>query len=201
MLLLLPGNPGAQVNGFLTIVTWGLPVAVALPDVFNSAECFVSAKRSGAMSENQQVDIAPLRLRDARALAPLLAAYTQSLKRGAPRRPDEFYAETLLQDRVVEIVGARVNGELVGFALFFDLPDPLTGLRYGLLEHLYVHHEHRGKGIAKALIDLVSDQAEDRGWAKLVLNAPRQSLEGRRLFERLAAPSDWTSHVIRYDAR
>ncbi len=56
-------------------------------------------------------------------------------------------------------------------------------------------------GIAKALIDLVSDQAEDRGWAKLVLNAPRQSLEGRRLFERLAAPSDWTSHVIRYDAR
>ena len=151
------------------------------------------------MSENHVVEIAPLRLKDAHALAPLLAAYIQSLKRGAPRRPDEFYAETLLQDRAAEVVGARVDGELAGFALFFDLPDPVTGLRYGLLEHLYVHHEHRRKGIAKALVDVLGDQAEDRGWAKLVLNAPRHSLEGRRLFERIAVPSDWTSHVILYD--
>lgn len=147
------------------------------------------------------IDIAPLRLRDAHALAPLLAGYTQSLKRGAPRRPDEFYAEALLQDRVVEIVGARVDGELVGFAIYFDLPDPLTGLRYALLEHVYVHHDHRGKGIAKALIDLVGDQAEERGWTRLVLNAPRQPAEGRRLYGEIAVPADWTSHVIRFDDR
>jgi GNAT superfamily N-acetyltransferase len=151
------------------------------------------------MSENHEIDIAPLRLKDAHMLAPLLAAYTQSLKRGAPRRPDDFYAETLLQDRVVEVVGARMDGALVGFAIFYDLPDPVSGLRYGLLEHVYVHHDHRGKGIAKALIDVVGDQAEERGWTRLVLNAPRQPAEGRKLYEQIAAPADWSTHVIRFD--
>lgn len=153
------------------------------------------------MRENHKVEIAPLHLRDAHALAPLLAAHTQALKRGAPRRPDIFYAEALLQDRVAEIVGARVDRELVAFAVFYDLPEPVSGLRYGLLEHLHVHHAHRGKGIAKALIDVVGDQAEERGWARLVLNAPRQPAEGRKLYERVAVPADWISYVIHFDAR
>lgn len=151
------------------------------------------------MASNHQIDITLLRLRDARDLAPLLAAYAQALKRGAPRRPDEFYAETLLQDRTAEVMGARLDGELVGFAIFTDLPDPVTGLRCGQVDHLYVHHDHRKKGIAKALIDLLADQAEERGWSRLALNAPRQPEEGRKLYEQIAAPADWTAFVIRYD--
>ncbi|MEX4005921.1 GNAT family N-acetyltransferase [Neoaquamicrobium sediminum] len=152
------------------------------------------------MAANHQIDITLLRLRDARDLAPLLAAYAQALKRGAPRRPDEFYAETLLQDRTAEVMGARLDGDLVGFAIFTDLPDPVTGLRCGQVDHLYVHHDHRKKGIAKALIDLLADQAEERGWSRLALNAPRQPEEGRKLYEQIAAPADWTAFVIRYDA-
>ncbi len=151
------------------------------------------------MASNHQIDITLLRLRDARDLAPLLAAYAQALKRGAPRRPDEFYAETLLQDRTAEVMGARIDGDLVGFAIFTDLPDPVTGLRCGQVDHLYVHHDHRKKGIAKALIDLLADQAEERGWSRLALNAPRQPEEGRKLYEQIAAPADWTAFVIRYD--
>ncbi|MBX9465008.1 MAG: GNAT family N-acetyltransferase [Aquamicrobium sp.] len=152
------------------------------------------------MASNHQIDITLLRLRDARDLAPLLAAYAQALKRGAPRRPDEFYAESLLQDRTAEVMGARIDGDLVGFAIFTDLPDPVTGLRCGQVDHLYVHHDHRKKGIAKALIDLLADQAEERGWSRLALNAPRQPEEGRKLYEQIAAPADWTAFVIRYDA-
>jgi len=151
------------------------------------------------MTDTPQIDIGLLRLKDAHSLAPLLAAHTQSLKRGAPRRPDEFYAETLLQDRVAEVLGAHIDGALVGFAVFYDLPDPLSGLRYGLAEHLYVHHDHRGKGIAKALVDVLGDSAEERGWTRLVLNAPRGSVEGRRLYEKIAGPADWTSHVVRFN--
>jgi GNAT superfamily N-acetyltransferase len=151
------------------------------------------------MTSNHQIDISLLRLKEARDFAPLLAAYAQALKRGAPRRPDEFYAETLLQDRTAEVLGARIDGALVGFAVFTDLPDPLSGLRCGQVDHLYVHHDHRKKGIAKALIDLLSDQAEERGWSRLVLNAPRQPEDGRRLYEQIAAPADWAAFVIRYD--
>ncbi|SFI50919.1 GNAT family N-acetyltransferase [Aerobium aerolatum] len=151
------------------------------------------------MASNHQIDISLIRLKDARDLAPLLAAYTQALKRGAPRRPDEYYAETLLQDRTAEVMGARLDGALVGFAIFTDLPDPLSGMRLGQLDHLYVHHDHRKLGIAKALVDVLSDQAEERSWVRLALNAPRQPEDGRKLYEQIAVPADWTAHVIRYD--
>lgn len=151
------------------------------------------------MNEGHVVDIGLLRLKDARELAPLVAAYAQALKRGAPRRPDSFYAETLLQDRTVEILGARVDGKLVGFAIFADLPEPVSGMRCGSCDHIYVDHAYRARGIAKALIDVLADQASDRGWSKLTLNTPREPESGRKLFGQVAAPADWASYVIRFE--
>ena len=107
-------------------------------------------------SDGHDIEISLLRLRDAHALAPLIAAYGQALKRGAPRRPDQYYAEQLLQDRVAEFLGARIDGELVGFILFYDLPEPVSGKRAGQADHIYVHHARRGKGIAKALVDVLA---------------------------------------------
>jgi len=151
------------------------------------------------MSEEHSIDISVLGLSQAHEFAPLLADYVQALKRGAPRRPDDFYAETVLQDATVHVLGARVDGVLVGFAIFHDLPDPVSGLRTGVVDHLFVHHDHRSKGIGRSLIDLLADEADTRGWARLVLNAPRQPEDGRKLYEQISAPADWTSHVIRFD--
>jgi len=151
------------------------------------------------MSEQTNIDIAPLRLNDALDLAPLIAEYGQALKRGAPRRPDQFYAEQLLQDRTAEFLGATIDGALVGFILFYDLPEPISGKRAGQCDHLYVHHDHRGKGIAKALVDVLADQAEERGWSKLMLNAPRKPDSGKKVFEKVAAPGDWNPFILRFD--
>lgn len=151
------------------------------------------------MSQTPQIEIAQLHLKDALELAPLIAAYAQALKRGAPRQPDLYYAEQLLQDRTAQFLGARLDGELVGFIIFYDLPEPVSGMRAGQADHLYVHHDHRGKGIAKALVDVLADQAVARGWAKLMLNAPRQPDTGRKVFEAVAAPADWHSYVLRFD--
>lgn len=150
------------------------------------------------MANEHAFEIALLHLRDAHEFAPLLASYAQALKRGAPRRPDEYYAESLLQDRSAEILGARLNGEIVGFTIFYDLPEPISGMRAGQVDHIYVHHDHRGKGIAKALIDVLADKAEERGWSKLMLNAPRIPEDGRKLYEQVATAADWSSYVIRF---
>ncbi|HET9534407.1 MAG TPA: GNAT family N-acetyltransferase, partial [Mesorhizobium sp.] len=99
-----------------------------------------------------------------------------------------------------EILGARVDGRLVGFLIFTDMPEPVSGMRCGTCDHIYVHHDFRAKGIAKALLDLLADQAEERGWMKLMLNAPRQPEDGKKLYEQVAVPADWTSFVIRFDA-
>lgn len=145
------------------------------------------------------VAISLLHLKDARFLAPLLASYTQALKRGAPRRPDEYYAEQLLHDRTAEVLGARIDGELVGFVVFYDLPDPVSGLRAGQVDHIHVHHAYQGKGIAKAMIDLLCDKAEERGWTKLILNAPRVPEDGKKLYEQIAVKGDWSGFIIKFD--
>ncbi|MBB3999925.1 GNAT family N-acetyltransferase [Aureimonas pseudogalii] len=144
------------------------------------------------------IEIGALRLRDARELAPLLAAYNQAMFRGAPGAPDTYYAEQLLQDRTGEILGARLNGELVAFLVFYDLPDPWTGMRAGLADHVFVDQRHRRKGIAKAMVDLLADEADARGWSRLVLHAPRNGGSGRHLYEKVAGPADWSSYVIRF---
>jgi len=48
-------------------------------------------------------------------------------------------------------------------------------------------------------VDLLADQAEERAWSRLILNAPRQPEDGRRLYEQIAAPADWTSYVVRFE--
>ncbi|WP_102960730.1 GNAT family N-acetyltransferase [Mangrovicella endophytica] len=147
------------------------------------------------------IQIRTLRLSDARDLAPLIAGYNQSLFRGAPGAPDTFYAEQLLQDRTAEILGARINGQLVAFLIFYDMPDPWTGMRAGLADHIYVDHPHRRKGIAKAMIDLLAEEADTRGWSKLVLHAPRNVGAGRKLYEKVGDPADWSSYVLRFADR
>lgn len=149
-------------------------------------------------NKDHAVEISLLRLKDAHKLSPLVASYVQALKRGAPRRPDDFYAEQLLQDRSAEVLGAHLDHELIGFVIFYDLPEPVSGMRTGQVDHIYVHHLHQGKGIAKAMIDLLCDEAEERGWINLVLNAPRLPEDGKKLYEQIAAKSDWTSFVIRF---
>jgi GNAT superfamily N-acetyltransferase len=148
--------------------------------------------------DEHAIDISLLHLNDTHEFSPLLASYAQALKRGAPRRPDDYYAENLLRDRAAEIAGARLDGKLVGFVIFYDLPEPVSGMRAGQVDHIYVHHDHRGKGIAKALIDVLADKAEERGWTKLSLNAPRVPEDGRKLYEQVAVPADWTSFIIRF---
>lgn len=160
---------------------------------------FAQAFKSTAMEiSGPTIEIQLLRLKDARDLAPLISAYNQSVFRGAPGAPDTFYAEQLLQDRTGEILGARVDGRLVAFLVFYDLPDPWTGMRAGLADHVYVDHSFRRKGIAKAMIDLLAEEADSRGWSRLVLQAPRVADSGRHLYERVAEPAEWSSYVIRF---
>lgn len=144
------------------------------------------------------IEITRLRLKDARDLAPLISAYNQSVFRGAPGAPDLFYAEQLLQDRTGELLGARLDGRLVAFLVFYDLPDPWTGMRAGLADHIYVDHGFRRKGIAKAMVDLLADEADARGWSRLTLQAPRTADSGRLLYEAIAERAEWSSYVIRF---
>jgi GNAT superfamily N-acetyltransferase len=89
------------------------------------------------------------------------------MRRGAPRRPDEYYAELLTSDRTARVVGAFVDDELVGFATFFDLPDTISGLRIGQIDDIYVLPGQRGRGIGRKLLEALTAEGQSRGWSRL----------------------------------
>lgn len=132
----------------------------------------------------------------AHALAPLIAAYVQEMQRGAPRRPDDYYADLLLRDRTAEIVGVKLDGGLVGFALFFDLPDAISGLRAGQLELLYVLPEARKSNAARAVIDFLVGLGQKRAWLHLRWMVPEKITAATQIYERLAEPAPWKSYVV-----
>lgn len=79
------------------------------------------------------------------------------------------------------------------------MPEPVSGSRAGQVDHIHVHHEHHGKGIAKAMIDLLCERADDLGWTKLVLNAPRLPEDSKKLYGQIASLADWSSFIIRFE--
>ena len=133
-----------------------------------------------------------LSMHDAHELAPLVAACVQERMRGAPRRPDEFYSELLLNDRTAEIVGARLRDRLAGFAVFFDLPDMMTGRRMGQLNELFVDQEARDQGVEHALVDALAAEATSRDWLDVRWLVPEKPPVARSLAERLGRPCGWT---------
>jgi len=148
-----------------------------------------------------EITVRALTLADAHHLAPLLAAYTQDRKRGAPGAPDQYYAELLLEDETAEIVGAWRDGRMIGFAVFLDLPDTMSGLRAGQLDDLFVVHDARDHGIGGALVEAIVAEGEKRGWTHLRWMVPEKPTTARRLAEKMAARGWWENYVVRLERK
>ena len=143
-----------------------------------------------------EVVIVSLSLKDAHELAPLIAACVQDRKRGAPRPPDEYYAELLLKDRNAEVIGARRHDRLVGYAVYFDLPDTMTGMRTGQLDDLFVLQDARGQKIGQALLDALVAEGAARGWQRIRWMVPEKPETARQFAERLAGQGEWLAYSV-----
>lgn len=133
---------------------------------------------------------------DAHQLAPLIAACAQERKRGAPTQPDQFYAERLLSDRTAEILGARIDKVLVGFAVFFDLPDMISGRRSGQLNEFFVAQDMREIGVEHAILDALSVEATTRDWMEVRWLVPDKPPVARSLAERFGDPGGWIAYRL-----
>jgi len=142
------------------------------------------------------ITITTLTLADAHELAPLLAAYTQDQKRGAPGQPDEYYAELLIADPAAEILGARRDGRLIGFAVFYDLPDTMTGRRAGQLDDIFVIQDAREHGTGQVLVEAILEEGAQRRWTHMRWMVPTKPVTAGQLAAKMASTGPWKAFVI-----
>ncbi len=106
------------------------------------------------MSQPKTATIRPARLEDVPTIASLireLAVY-EKLEDQVKATADDL-ARHLFGDRpAADVIIAEVEGDPVGFALFFSTFSTFRGQPGIYLEDLFVRPEHRGRGIGKTLL-------------------------------------------------
>ena len=111
----------------------------------------------------------------------------------------ELLTEWIFQKQKAEVVFAEVDGQAVGFTLFFHNFSTFLGRAGIYLEDLFVLPEHRGKGYGKALLCNLARIAVERGcgrleWSCLDWNKPSIDFYTKRM---QAIPMDeWTVYRL-----
>jgi GNAT superfamily N-acetyltransferase len=146
--------------------------------------------------------IAPMPPTDRGRLAPLLETYAAEMRATlAGSRPagGAAAAALLAADPRAEVLAATQDGDPVGFAIFFDLPEAVFARRCGALDDLFVRPDRRGRGIARALVEALCAEGRARAWSHLRWIVPEADRGAIALYERIAQRADWRSYVIRLD--
>jgi GNAT superfamily N-acetyltransferase len=105
--------------------------------------------------------------------APTIAALVRELalfvnhEDEAKAKAEDFRRHLFGPRPAAEAALAEINGEAVGFALWFSTFSTFRGQPGLYLEDLFVKTEHRSRGIGKALLAAVAAQALERGCGRV----------------------------------
>jgi GNAT superfamily N-acetyltransferase len=116
---------------------------------------------------------------------------------------DDLLAAGLFGPRpYAEAVLAEVEGQPVGFALFFHNFSTFLARPGMYLEDLFVLPEHRGQGIGRALLVHLARLAVERGCGRLEWSVLDWNREAISFYERLGAVamSEWTTYRLTGEA-
>ena len=149
-----------------------------------------------AVREARESDVEPI-LQLVRELA-----HYERAPEAVKATPEHFRAALFGPQPAAYALVAEVEGEVVGFALYFLNFSTWEGVHGIYLEDLFVQPEHRGTGLGKALLTALAEIAVDRGYARVewwVLDWNTPSIE---FYRRLGAvPMDeWTVFRLTGDA-
>jgi GNAT superfamily N-acetyltransferase len=79
---------------------------------------------------------------------------------------EDFHRALFGERPVIEAVIGSLDGEAVGYALFFPTFSTFLGKQGLYLEDLYVRPPARGRGVGRALLAHLARVTVDRGWGR-----------------------------------
>ncbi|MEU7896956.1 GNAT family N-acetyltransferase [Nonomuraea sp. NPDC049152] len=143
------------------------------------------------------ISIGRLHPSDRPAWEALFRAYIDFYQR---TEPDEMYQrawEEFEKDTRMHALGARLDGRLVGITHFLVHPStsaPDADACY--LQDLFTAPDVRGKGVARALISAVTEEARRRGCGRVYWHTQESNGTARRLYDKVAENRGFITYLI-----
>jgi len=145
------------------------------------------------------LEISPINPDEFERLLPLIAAYQRfyEVEEIDEERNRSFFRRFLAPSDDGLLLGARREGELLGYACLYWHFSSLAAAESVLMNDLFVDAEARGEGVGRALIEASAAVARERGaicleWATAPNNTRAQALYDSTGAER----SEWIEYEL-----
>jgi ribosomal protein S18 acetylase RimI-like enzyme len=141
------------------------------------------------------VTIRPVAPGDKAAWSGLFVAYGEFYRTSfSPEVVDEVWQWLLDTQHPVSCMVAEVEGAVVGFAHLRRQDNTFTASPNWFLDDLFVAPDHRGHGIARALIREVSRFAAEHGGGQIRWITASDNHAAQALYDSLATRTDWVMY-------
>lgn len=116
--------------------------------------------------------------------------------------PQEIEREMMSQSPAFECLIAKEEGEVVGFALFFNTYSTWLGKRCMHLEDIYVMPAYQGRGIGVSLLRKLFEICREREYGRMEWQVLKWNIDAIKLYKSLGAvPLDeWVKYRLSEDA-
>ena len=146
------------------------------------------------------ITIAPLTAADRAGWERLFRAYVAFYEEDHPQSMyDRAWAEFQAGTRM-HALGAWLDGSLAGIVHFLTHART-TAADVCYLEDLFTAPEHRGRGVARALIGAVADWAAERGCSNVYWHTQEGNATARQLYDQVAAYRGFIVYTMDLPAR
>jgi GNAT superfamily N-acetyltransferase len=147
-----------------------------------------------------ELEIAPITDGEFEELLPLIAAYQRFYKveQIDETRNRTFFRRFLAPSEDGLLLGARREGELIGYACLYWHFSSLEAVESVLMNDLYVSEDARGQGVGRALIEATVEVARERSAAHVEWSTAPDNHTAQRLYDSTGAErSEWFSYELR----